>query len=195
MENEVSVSELGDSSLVAAARGGDKAAFAALVHRHRRLLMALCCRTVRDADLAEDAAQEAILLAMTSLDRLRDPERFGSWLAGIGLNVCRRWLQAQALTTWSLEALQGGHLDDLPMRSAGPEELLVAAEETRRVRAAIAELPPGQQTAVTLYYLGEVSQKEIADRVGTSLGAVKVRLYEGRIKLRNRLVEAEGNRP
>jgi RNA polymerase sigma-70 factor (ECF subfamily) len=98
------------------------------------------------------------------------------------------------LANWSWEALQGGRLDDLPLQSPGPEELLEAADERRMVRAAVAELPPGQRTAVTLYYLGDVSQREIAHRVGTSVGAVKVRLYEGRMKLRNRLVDKERSR-
>ena len=96
-----------DAALVRAARAGDRAAFAALFARHRPLLPALCQRALADAELAEEAAQEAALQAMLGLDRLRRPERFGSWLAGIGLNVCRR-LRRRSRDEGSWEAVVGG---------------------------------------------------------------------------------------
>jgi DNA-directed RNA polymerase specialized sigma24 family protein len=48
---------------------------------------------LHDPDLAGDAVQEAVVVALVSLPRLRSPERFGSWLCGITLNVARRWLR------------------------------------------------------------------------------------------------------
>ena len=80
-----------DSQLVLAARDGDREAFATLLDRHRSVLLALCRRMLGDALAAEDAAHEAILQALLCLERLRLPEKFGPWLCGIGLNVCRRW--------------------------------------------------------------------------------------------------------
>ncbi len=84
----------GDGALVRAAQTGDKGAFATLLARHWPLLLALCRRAVDDPMLAEDAAQEAALQSLLNLDRLRHPDRFGPWLGGIGLNVCRRWVPA-----------------------------------------------------------------------------------------------------
>ena len=90
-----------DAALVVAARGGDKGAFATLVVRHQGMLLALCRRTLGGMGLADDAAQEAVLHGILSLDRLRRPERFGPWLAGIGLNICRRWLRERLRDSWS----------------------------------------------------------------------------------------------
>ena len=81
----------GDAALVELARAGDKGAFAELLDRHGSLLFLLCKRTLGDPDLAHDAVQEATLQALLGLQQLRQSERFDSWLASIGLNVCRSW--------------------------------------------------------------------------------------------------------
>jgi RNA polymerase sigma factor (sigma-70 family) len=185
------MSESSDIALVAAARRGDKVAFSELIQQHRSLLLCLCRRSLRDAELAEDATQEAVLIALTNLDRLQRADRFGPWLAGIGLNVCRRWLREQAVVSLSWEAMQGGRADDWPSPGPGPEERAEAADEARIVHAAIRDLPPGRREAVALYYLADLTQREIAARVDTSLGAVKVRLHEGRAQLRERLGTTE----
>jgi len=168
----------GQGALVAAARRGGRAAFAELVGRHRPLLAALCRRALGGPELAEDAVQEAVLLAMTGLDRLRRVDRFGSWLAGIGLNVCRRWSRERSRESWSWEAVQGGRADDLPAAGPGPAELAEAAELAARVRRAVAGLPAGQRAAVALYYLAGLSQAEVAACTGTSVAAVKTRLHK-----------------
>jgi uncharacterized protein len=181
------VAEPDHAALVAAARDGDKAAFAALVTRHRPMLLALCARALGDAELAEDAAQEAVLLALTSMDRLRRPDRFGAWLAGIGLNVCRRWRREWARGAWSWEAVQGGLVGDWPTTGQDPAELAETAEDARRVLDAVAALPPGQRAAVRLHYLAGLTQAQTATEVGTSAGAIRVQLHQARARLRQRL--------
>jgi RNA polymerase sigma factor (sigma-70 family) len=181
------VLEPDEAALVAAAQQGSRAALAELITRHRPMLVAVCRGALGDAELAEDAAQEAVLLALTSLDRLRHAERFGAWLAGIGLNVCRRWRRDRTRISWSWEAVQGGRAGDWLASGPGPLELAEAAWDARLVRAAVAELPAGQRAAVTLYYLAGLTQAETAARAGTSVGAVKVRLHKARARLRERL--------
>jgi RNA polymerase sigma factor (sigma-70 family) len=141
-----------DTALVLAARRGDDDAFAALLGRHRPLLVALCRRALGDPERAEDAAQEAVLQALLSLDRLRRADRFGPWLAGIGLNVCHWRLRQRWRESWSWEALQGGRQVAEPSdRRADPDELAGAADLSARVRRAVAALPRGQRAAVMLF--------------------------------------------
>src|SRR5579883_463151 len=85
-----------DASLVQAARDGDREAFAQLLTRHWSLLLSVCRRMLANEDLAYDVAQEATLQAFLSLDRLKRAEQFGSWLSGIGLNICRHRLRRRA---------------------------------------------------------------------------------------------------
>jgi RNA polymerase sigma-70 factor (ECF subfamily) len=175
-----------DAALVRAAREGDKRAFGELVVRHRPMLVGLCRRMLGDGRLAEDAAQEAVLQAMVGLEGLERPERFGAWLGGIGLNVCRRWRRDQAREAWSLAALTGGRAGPDPVPDE-PAERAEAADAARRVRRAVGRLPAGQRAAVVLFYLVGMAHREVAAALGIGVGAVKTRLHKGRAALREEL--------
>ncbi len=86
-----------DADLVLQARAGDGAAFAALVDRHRPLVISTTRKAMRCYDDAEDAAQEAFVLASCRLDDLHDPSKFPTWLYSIAVNVVRKWLRHRAL--------------------------------------------------------------------------------------------------
>lgn len=176
-----------DAALVEAARSGEKAAFAVLLARHRPLLVALCRRVLVDADAVEDVVQEAALQALLHLDRLRRPERFGSWLGGIGLNLARRSRRGRG--DWSWEAVVGGRAGAEPVdQGPGPAEAAEGAELAERVRSAVAALPAGQRSAVLLVYLGGMTQAEAAAQLGVESGAVKTRLHKARRTLRRTLL-------
>jgi RNA polymerase sigma factor (sigma-70 family) len=174
-----------NAALLRAARRGDKPAFAALVERHYPALLTSCRRVLRDTDLAGDASQEAVLRAMLGLDHLRNDERFGPWLIGIGLNVCRSLLNESSRRASSLEALRHERRVTEPLApEPEPPDHAEASDHAARVRAAIADLPPGQREAVVLFYLGGLTHAEIADELGTQPGAIKTRLHKARKSLR-----------
>ena len=163
-----------DGDLVRRARAGDAVAFRRLVERHWPSAWARAARLCGHADDADDIVQEAFLQAFLALDRLRDPDRFGAWLAGIIRNVHRvagRQQQLLLLAEWP----EGLH----PVSAQG----LPSADDLDRaeaLRAAVAELPDGQRRAIELYYYADLP----AGRIAGSPGAAKASLHKARRRLR-----------
>ena len=165
-----------DAELVRAARDGDKDAFGALVDRHQSMVVALVQRLLTNPAIAADAAQEAAVTALVALPRLRSPERFGAWYAGIALNTARRWLRGAPATT----SLPSEWPDGV---APSPEELAVAAQVAERVRDAVRNLPRGQREAVLAFYWQGLSHTEAAAELAVSPGAVKARLHQARASM------------
>src|SRR5260370_7502443 len=158
---------LHDEQLVHAAQGGDRPALGLLVQRHRLMALGLCRRLLRDDALAEDAVQEASREALLHIRRLRKPGRFGAWLAGIALNICRSWLRERAHESWSWEAMLGGqHLPGLSS-SADPEDIAIETDLAHRVHAAVAQLPPSQREAGTPSHLSGFPHHRIPTALAT----------------------------
>ena len=82
-----------DGDLAMAAQRGDATSLGILLERHRAPLYAVALRMLGHGPHAEDAIQDAFLIAMRSIDRLREPEAVGGWLHGILRNVCLRQLR------------------------------------------------------------------------------------------------------
>lgn len=179
--------ETDDAHLLAAARVGDRTALAALIGRHRPLLLRMCRQVLASGDAAEDATQEACLQAMLGMDRLREPASFGPWLVGIGMNVCRHWHRQAARESYAAMDLTGGSARPFASLEAGPEDLAEVADIAERVRSAVSELPAGQRGAVVGFYLDGLTYQETADALGIGVPAVKTRLHKGRASLRTRL--------
>src|SRR5207249_1432114 len=135
-------------------------------------------RLLGDDVLASDVAQDATVAALVGLHRLRSPERFGAWYAGIALNMARRRLREVSASPLPEEGR-----DDGP----GPDEQAEAAEVADKVRQAVATLAAGQRAAVLAFYWAGLTYAEAALELGISLGAVKARLHQARAALAPRL--------
>jgi uncharacterized protein len=163
-----------DGELVAATLGGDRAAFEALLDRHVDRVRALAARMLGPQD-AEDAVQEALLQAFLGLDRLRDPERFGSWLYGITLNLARMRLRRR---------------DPLPIDAGVVERPALDGDtDLEAVRDALDFLPRREREAVLLHYVEGLAPHEVASLVGERAGTVRVRLHRARRRLRGQLAD------
>src|SRR3990172_927772 len=175
-----------DADLVKRALAGDLAAFGLLVERQRSVLLRLAQRMLGDPAEAEDVAQEACLHAFLSLSRLRNPERFGAWLCGIAVNLCRLRLRARR-STYALEDWEGRRVArgfTWAEAQPAPEAAYKIRELHAVVLNAIALLPPEQQVVVRLHYLDGLTLTEIGVLAEAPLGTVKARLHRARERLR-----------
>jgi RNA polymerase sigma factor (sigma-70 family) len=166
----MSVSE---RELVAAAAAGDPAAFAHLV-RHNRVRVEAVVRRLLPREEAEDVSQEALLRAYLGMSTLRDPDRFVGWLCGIAVNLAKMRLRRLALQRRVAVGATEAVVED-------DRELL------RAVQDAVDLLPTGQRDVVLMHYVDELSCEEIARLLGTTSGAVRVRLHRARAQLRREL--------
>ncbi|MGH7477274.1 MAG: RNA polymerase sigma factor [Longimicrobiales bacterium] len=171
-----------DAPLVARARAGDAEAAEALIARHLDGVYRLIRGILRDPDAAEDAAQEAWLLALRGLPEFRGDASFRTWVLRIALN-----------TAYTAQRRSGRRREDpLPEREAlaaadDPEGRAVARSEVERVEGALARLPEKQRMAVSLRVHEGLSYREIGAIIDCSEASARVNYHHGIKRLRELL--------
>jgi RNA polymerase sigma-70 factor, ECF subfamily len=178
--------DISDGELVRLARDGDPVAFRLLVERHQPMARARAAAVCRNRSDVDDIVQESFLQAFVALDRLRDPDRFAGWLAGIVLNISRN-LQRHAPPVLLPEWPEPPPTSPSPLHLAAADGTPSADDIDRAdaLRAAIASLPAGQRRAVALYYYAD----QPADRIAESAGAARASLHKARLRLRAYIAE------
>ncbi len=156
--------------------------FNQLVQQYQGMAYGYAYAILGDVQLAEDAAQESFLTAYQLLFQLREPHAFPLWLQRIVHSHCCRMLKEQKRLSQSLELST-----DLIAEQPSPQATLEQSELQEVVRAILESLPKSQQAPVTLYYLDNYSQLEIAKILKLSLAAVKKRLERARYHLEERM--------
>lgn len=171
-----------DAALVEAALAGDTTAFDELVTRHRRAVYQVCYRFVNQHEDAADLTQDTFVRAWKALGRFRGQSRFSTWIYRIAVNVS---LNKVSLKTPQAEVVDFDRLAD--QREPAPGDALAVRERQAMVRKAVQSLPPRQRAALILRTYHDLSHQEVADIVGTSVGAVKANVFHALANLRKRL--------
>ena len=174
-----------DVQLIHRILSGDEAAFSALVRKYQKSVHALAWRKVGDFHIAEEIAQDAFLQAYKNLARLRNPSQFAGWLYVIASNLCKRWHQSNKPAMQSLDGTSVAEVEAFSYRRYVSEQREAEAMEHRYeiVKELLETLPESERTVVTLYYLGEMTAKEIGNFLGVSVNTIKSRLRRARERL------------
>jgi RNA polymerase sigma factor (sigma-70 family) len=155
--------------LVERARHGDREAFAALVDLTSNRMFSIATRILRDADLAEDALQGALIAAWRNLPTLRDPARFEAWLRRLLVHAC--YAEARRRRSWAT------NIRVLPVDGpVGPDGLLSIVERDTLDRA-FARLSIEHRAVFVLHHHLGLALTEIADTVGIPAGTARSRLH------------------
>jgi RNA polymerase sigma-70 factor, ECF subfamily len=165
------LSGLTEAELVTACLADQRDAFAVIVERHRRSVYQLCYRFVGNHEDASDLSQEVFLRAFRGLKGFKGQSTLATWLYRIGVNTCLNRVSVNVPVTEPLDARPHQALGD------DPSTTLIRDERRARVRAAIARLPRKQRATLILRAYQELSHREIAEILGSSVGAVKANFF------------------
>ena len=165
---------------IAQAQQGDRQAFGELVYHYREGMINVVYRMCGDANLAEDAAQEAFIRAWQNLPRYQPRSPFRNWLYRIATNVAVDVLRHERETT---------NIEDVPLvaSSVNPEVAVERNERAERVRQAVLALAPASRAVLILREYEALSYKEIAETLDIPVGTVMSRLNYARMQLRETL--------
>ena len=179
--------EKDDFKLIHSILSGDEHAFSILVKKYQKSVHALAWRKIGDFHIAEEITQDTFLQAHKKLASLKNPSQFAGWLYVIADRLCRAWFRKRQLPTQSLEATDEETLEETAYANYDREQREGTAVEHRRriVQKLMEKLPESERTVMVLYYLGEMSGKEISKFLGVSPNTVRSRLQRARKRLKN----------
>jgi RNA polymerase sigma-70 factor (ECF subfamily) len=177
--------------LVERAREGDEVAFSELVDLDGDRCYAIAYRILRDVERAQDAVQQAFLLAWRELPRLRDVERFEVWLHRLVVNAC--YEEFRRYRRWST------NVRALPADGPTGADTTVSVDDRDALERAFRRLSPEHRAVVVLHHHAGYPLASIAEVAGIPLGTVKSRLHYATRILRDALaadrVESRKVRP
>jgi RNA polymerase sigma-70 factor (ECF subfamily) len=174
---------LDDHGLISSARRGDVGAFEELVRRHQDVAFRTAYLILRDADAAEDAAQEAMVKAYRAIGRFREGSAFRPWLLKIVSN--------QALTVVRSNRRLGRAMERAaaePPAFADVDAAVIDRERARLIWLALQSLKEHERVAVYLRYFLGLPERELAEYLGCAPGTVKSRLHRALEHLRRIVV-------
>jgi RNA polymerase sigma-70 factor (ECF subfamily) len=175
--------------LVSEARAGDRAAFDELVRRTYVDAYTLALRLTANEEDARDVLQDAYLRAWRGLASFRGDAGFGTWLYRITANAASSALKRRR--RHRIESIDT--LDDVPDARAetSPERVSESEALLERLSVALNELSPRLRALVVLKDVYGLPHEEIAEELGISVAAAKVRLHRGRRRLRDLLYDED----
>ncbi|MGB6057939.1 MAG: RNA polymerase sigma factor [Microthrixaceae bacterium] len=171
--------------LVTLAQSGDEAAFRSLVDATYKNMYTLAYRLTGDEEDARDVTQEAYLRAYRGLSGFRGDAQFSTWMYRVTANCAATYLQRRS------RHRHDRLVEDIDLRESrpdmDPEARSDASELRERLKISIDALPPKLRAVVVLRDVYEMPHEDIAEELGISVTAAKVRLHRARHRLRSEM--------
>ncbi len=170
-------------------KNGDSTAFSHITEKYQQPIYNLCYRMLNNAHDAEDAAQEIFIRAYFKLDSYAETHKFSTWLFSIASHYCIDILRKRRFQLVSWDELAPWY--PFPGQNVPqPEGRLLAEETDREVRVLLDTLSPDYRTVIILKYWHTMSCQDIAQTMGTTVSAIKSKLFRARKIMADELVTA-----
>src|SRR5262245_24355240 len=139
-------------------------------------LFVVAQRILRDIDRAEDALQDALVIAWRDVRGVRDPERFDAWLQKLVINIC--------LSQATRERRRTAKLTLLPVEGPEAADDLISLADRDLLERAFRRLPPQQRGILVLHHYLGYAPAEIAETLGIPAGTARSRLHHAHRAMR-----------
>lgn len=179
------MSNLTDHQLIQLIAKGDSKAFSNLLQRHKKRVYGLCYYLMNDAGLAEDMAQDTWIKIVQNAPRYSPIASVVSWISQIARNQCINELKRRQRWFELAPEEEAQVIDE----KESVEDVMESVQKKAKVDQAMALLPANQKLALMIYLSENKSHSEIAQEMGSSVGAVKVLLFRARETLKKCLEE------
>jgi len=162
---------------------GDPASYAVLVNKYKDMVYSIAIKILRDADDAQDLAQECFITAYQQLHKYQGRSKFSTWLYTIVYRAAVTQLRQNKLDTTFI----GDSVNEVSDSANNQFDQLQSKQVGQQVRIAIDRLPQTEALLVTLYYINDLPIKEIQEITGLFKSNIKIKLFRARKKLEREL--------
>lgn len=170
-----------ERALVEKAKGGDEAALETLLAHHYQAMYRLALKYTRDPHRAQEATQESCVQVLRYIGQFRSESRFGSWMSRIVINAARLRHRREKRLVPVGDALEF----DRPAPGPTPDRTAADRQILRMVDDFLQDGRDGDYELFLMRYVDDAGVREVADKAGISMPAVKTRVHRARKKLRD----------
>lgn len=184
-----------DAELVEQTLVGDRGAFDELIRRYQQRATAVSYRLLGNLHDALEVCQEAFIRAYRNLETLEQPARFRPWLMRIVTNLSLNFRRSRRPRLSFEDCLVGDdasrdeQVSDAPHSLERPGATLSAGELEERIQVCMRELTDAQRTALVLFSIEQLPQREVAEIMDCSIEAVKWHVFQARKRMKAHLAD------
>ncbi|EOR93397.1 sigma-24 (FecI-like) [Arcticibacter svalbardensis MN12-7] len=184
---------MSDLDLIRRIRDGNVNCYEELVNKYQQMIFRVCIGFVHQKDDADDLSQDIFIKVFLALPKFNGKAGFSTWLYRIAINAC---LNFKRKNCKAIFLVHYGELEEISVQTdrlfneqdAGADQLLIEKENAEYVHQAIRGLPEKQRVAFVLCKYEDLSQKEIAEIMKLSIGAVEQLLQRAKANLQKQLL-------
>ena len=179
-----------DLEIVKKITDGDSNQYRILVERYQQMIFRTCMGFLHNRDDADDLVQDIFIQAYQALPKFRQQSSFSTWLYRIAVNAALNKVRknSKSFLVRYFESFSGSENRNSPPTNVtdyeNPEDLMIRDEHRLWIQKALDSLPPNQQIAIVLSQYDDLPQKEIAEIMKTTEGAVEALIQRAKSNLR-----------